>query len=207
MRLALMASGTGTNVEVLLSEKQAGNLPSVDWVLLGCDRPNAPTIQKAESLSLKTWVHSPGEFANKIQYEKSLHLVLSEHEIDGIVLAGYMRLIGPTLLEHWQGRIINLHPSLLPSFSGQHSIQDALKYRVKLTGCTVHFVDEGIDTGPIIAQESVPIFSTDTKETLTKRIHQAEYSLLPKTVRRWSEGGFYLKDKIVHFVDEVGETI
>ena len=207
MRLALMASGTGTNVEVLLSEKQAGNLPSVDWVLLGCDRPNAPIIQKAESLSLKTWVHSPGEFANKIQYEKSLHLVLSEHEIDGIVLAGYMRLIGPTLLEHWQGRIINLHPSLLPSFPGQHSINDALLYRVKLTGCTVHFVDEGIDTGPIIAQESVPVFSNDTTETLAKRIHRAEHSLLPKTVRRWSEAGFYLKDKIVHFVDEVGETI
>ena len=207
MRLALMASGTGSNLEILLSEKKVGNLPLVDWALLGCDRPNAPVIQKAESHSLKTWVHSPSEFADKTQYEKSLHQVLSEEEVDGIVLAGYMRLIGPTLLEHWQGRIINLHPSLLPSFPGQRSIQDALKYRVKLTGCTVHFVDEGIDTGPIIAQESVPIFSTDTKETLTKRIHQAEYSLLPKTVRRWSEGGFYLKDKIVHFVDEVGETI
>ncbi len=117
-----------------------------------------------------------------------------------------MRLIGPTLLEHWEGRIINLHPSLLPSFPGQHSIRDALKHRVKLTGCTVHFVDEGVDTGPIIAQESVPVFSNDTQETLAKRIHQAEHSLLPKTVRRWSEGGFYLKDKIVHFVDEVGET-
>ena len=207
MRLALMASGTGSNVEVLLSEKQAGNLPLVDWVLLGCDRPNAPVIQKAASHSLKTWVHSPSEFANKTQYEKSLHLLLSEHEVDGIVLAGYMRLIGPTLLEQWEGRIINLHPSLLPSFPGQHSIRDALHYRVKLTGCTIHFVDEGVDTGPIIAQESVPIFSTDTTETLAKRIHLAEHSLLPKTVGRWSEGGFYLKDKIVHFVDEVGETI
>jgi len=207
MRLALMASGTGSNVEVLLSEKQAGNLPSVDWVLLGCDRPKAPVIQKAESLSLKTWVHSPSEFADKIQYEKSLHLVLSKHEVDGVVLAGYMRLIGPTLLEHWEGRIINLHPSLLPSFPGQHSIRDALQYRVKLTGCTVHFVDEGVDTGPIIAQESVPVFSADTTETLAKRIHLAEHNLLSKTVRRWSEGGFYLKDKIVHFVDEVGETI
>lgn len=207
MRLALMASGAGSNVEVLLSEKQAGNLPSVDWVLLGCDRPNAPVIQKAESHSLKTWVHPPSEFANKIQYEKSLHLVLSEHKVDGVVLAGYMRLIGPTLLEHWEGRIINLHPSLLPSFPGQQSIYDALQHRVKLTGCTVHFVDEGVDTGPIIAQESVPIFSADTPETLAKRIHVAEHSLLPKTVGRWSEGGFYLKDKIVHFVDEVGETI
>jgi len=207
MRLALMASGTGSNVEVLLSEKQSGKLPLVDWVLLGCDRLDAPVIQKARSKVLKTWVHSPSEFAEKTHYEKSLHQVLTEQEADGIVLAGYMRLIGPTLLKYWQGRIINLHPSLLPSFPGQHSVQDALEYRVKLTGCTVHFVDEGIDTGPIIAQESVPIFSTDTKETLTKRIHQAEYSLLPKTVRRWSEGGFYLKDKIVHFVDEVGETI
>ncbi len=207
MRLALMASGTGSNVEILLSEKLAGDLPFVDWVLLGCDRPNAPVIQKAESQGLKTWVHSPSEFADKIQYEKSLHQVFSEEEVDGIVLAGYMRLIGPTLLEHWEGRIINLHPSLLPSFPGQHSIRDALEHGVKLTGCTVHFVDEGVDTGPIIAQESVPVFSNDTPETLAKRIHQAEHSLLPKTVRRWSEGGFYLKDKIVHFVDEVGETL
>ena len=207
MRLALMASGTGSNVEILLSEKQAGNLPFVDWILLGCDRPNAPVVQKAESYRLKTWVHSPSEFADKTQYEKSLHQVLSQEEIDGIVLAGYMRLIGPTLLEHWEGRIINLHPSLLPSFPGQHSIRDALEHRVKFTGCTVHFVDEGVDTGPIIAQESVPVFSTDTPETLAKRIHRAEHSLLPKTVRRWSEGGFYLKDKIVHFVDEVGETL
>ena len=207
MRLALMASGTGSNVEILLSEKKAGGLPFVDWVLLGCDRPNAPVIQKAKSHRLKTWVHSPSEFADKIQYEKSLHQVLSQEEVDGIVLAGYMRLIGPTLLEHWEGRIINLHPSLLPSFPGQHSIRDALEHRVKLTGCTVHFVDQGVDTGPIIAQESVPVFSNDTPETLAKRIHQAEHSLLPKTVRRWSEGGFYLKDKIVHFVDEVGETL
>ena len=159
MRMALMASGTGSNVEILLSEKQAGNLPLVDWVLLGCDRLNAPVIQKAESHSIKTWVHSPSEFADKTQYEKSLHQVLSEEEVDGIVLAGYMRLIGPTLLEQWEGRIINLHPSLLPSFPGQHSIRDALEHRVKLTGCTVHFVDEGVDTGPIIAQESVPVFS------------------------------------------------
>ena len=207
MRLALMASGAGSNVEVLLSEKQAGNLPSVDWAILACDRPDAPVIQKASSKGLKTWVQSPSEFDNKTHYEKSLHLVLREQEVDGIVLAGYMRLIGPTLLEHWQGRIINLHPSLLPSFPGQQSIYDALQHRVKLTGCTVHFVDEGIDTGPIIAQESVPIFSADTPETLAKRIHVAEHSLLPKTVGRWSEGGFYLKDKIVHFVDEVGETI
>jgi phosphoribosylglycinamide formyltransferase-1 len=207
MRLALMASGTGSNVEVLLSEKQAGNLPLVEWALLGCDRPDAPVIQKASSRGLKTWVHSPSEFADKTHYEKSLHQVFSEHEVDGIVLAGYMRLIGPTLLEHWEGHIINLHPSLLPSFPGQHSIQDALQYRVKLTGCTVHFVDDEIDTGPIIAQESVPIFSADTIETLGKRIHRAEHSLLPKTVHRWSERGFYLKDKIVHFVDEVGETI
>ena len=153
MRMALMASGTGSNVEILLSEKQAGNLPFVDWVLLGCDRPNAPVIQKAESHRLKTWVHSPSEFADKIQYEKSLHQVLSQEEVDGIVLAGYTRLIGPTLIEHWEGRIINLHPSLLPSFPGQHSIRDALEHRVKLTGCTVHFVDQGVDTGPIIAQE------------------------------------------------------
>ena len=128
MRLALMASGTGSNVETLLSEKQAGNLPLVDWILLGCDRPNVPAIHKAESHSLKTWVHSPSEFADKIQFEKSLHQVLSEEEVDGIVLAGYMRLIGPTLLEHWEGRIINLHPSLLPSFPGQHSIRDALEH-------------------------------------------------------------------------------
>ena len=121
MRLALMASGTGSNLEILLSEKKVGNLPLVDWALLGCDRPNAPVIQKAESHSLKTWVHSPSGFADKTQYEKSLHQVLSEEEVDGIVLAGYMRLIGPTLLEHWEGRIINLHPSLLPSFPGQHS--------------------------------------------------------------------------------------
>ena len=207
MRLALMASGTGSNVETLLSEKQAGNLPLVDWILLGCDRPNVPAIHKAESHSLKTWILSPSEFADKIQFEKSLHQVLSEEEVNGIVLAGYMRLIGPTLLEHWEGRIINLHPSLLPLFPGQHSIRDALEHRVKLTRCTVHFVDQGEDTGPIIAQESVPVFSDDTPETLAKRIHQAEHSLLPKTVRRWSEGGFYLKDKIVHFVDEVGETI
>ena len=207
MRLALMASGTGSNLEILLSEKKVGNLPLVDWALLGCDRPNAPVIQKAESHSLKTWVHSPSEFADKTQYEKSLHQVLSEEEVDGIVLAGYMRLIGPTLLEHWEGRIINLHPSLLPSFPGQHSIRDALEHRVKLTGCTVHFVDAGIDTGPIIAQESVPIFSADIKETLINRIHRAEHSLLPKTIRRWSDGEFYLKDKIVHFVDEVGETL
>jgi phosphoribosylglycinamide formyltransferase-1 len=207
MRLALMASGTGSNVEVLLSEKKNGRLPLVDWVLLGCDRPNALVIQKAKSVQLTNWVHSPSEFTDKASYEKSLHQALISHEVEGIVLAGYMRLIGPTLLEHWQGRIINIHPALLPLFRGRHSIRDALKHRVKLTGCTTHFVDEGMDTGPIIAQQSIPISSTDNEETLAKKIQRLEHSLLPKTVRQWSEGRFYLKDGIVHFADEVEKTL
>lgn len=205
MRLALLASGTGSNVEALLRKTAQGQLPRVEWTLLGSDRPQAPVVEKAQQAGLSTWNHSPKEFLDKASYEEALHQELIRHQTEGIVLAGYMRLVGPTLLQYWMGRILNLHPSLLPSFPGRNAIQDALRYRVKLSGCTVHFVDEGVDTGPIIAQQAVPVWGSDTEESLGKRIHEVEHQLLPATVRRWSEEQFWWQDGRVHFADETGE--
>ena len=123
------------------------------------------------------------EFENKAAYEKALLQLLQEQQIDLIVLAGYMRIIGQTLLSYYSNRILNIHPSLLPSFPGLHGIKDAYEYGVKVTGVTVHLVDDGVDTGPIIAQEPVMILPEDTLESLEEKIHQTEHRLYPKVLR------------------------
>lgn len=182
-KLALFASGNGSNVEVLLSETKNGRLP-VEWSVLICDNPNAPVVEKVKFYEVPCWSHQLSEFKDKKEFEKNIKKVLTFYNVDGIVLSGYMKIIGSEILNTWKGNIINLHPSLLPFFKGAHSIEDAFKSHKDVTGCSVHFVDEGIDTGTIIAERPVPIFSGDTQEKLTARIHEAEHILFPEIVKK-----------------------
>ncbi len=181
-RLAVFASGRGSNLLALHDAAQDGRIPGAELALVVCDRPEAPLIEKVQERGLSIFVFHPKEFPNKARYEQVLHKQLVEHEIGLIVLAGYMRLIGPTLLNSWEGRLINLHPSLLPKFPGKDAIEQACQAGVATTGATVHFVDSGMDTGPVIAQEQVPRSPNDTLETLAARIHQVEHRLLPQVV-------------------------
>ena len=182
MRVAILASGNGSNFEALAHQFQAGLLPG-ELAFVFSDHHNAYVLERARRLNVRAFSFEVKEFANKAAYEKALLQLLQEQEIDLIVLAGYMRIIGKTLLSHYSNRILNIHPSLLPSFPGLHGIKDAYEYGVKVTGVTVHLVDDGVDTGPIIAQEPVMILPEDTLESLEEKIHQTEHRLYPKVLR------------------------
>ncbi|CAI3314562.1 phosphoribosylglycinamide formyltransferase [Enterococcus cecorum] len=182
MRVAILASGNGSNFEALAHQFQAGLLPG-ELIFVFSDHHNAYVLERARQLNVCAFSFEVKEFANKAAYEKALLQLLQEQEIDLIVLAGYMRIIGQTLLSHYSNRILNIHPSLLPSFPGLHGIKDAYEYGVKVTGVTVHLVDDGVDTGPIIAQEPVMILPEDSLESLEEKIHQTEHRLYPKVLR------------------------
>ena len=182
MRVAILASGNGSNFEALAHQFQAGLLPG-ELAFVFSDHHNAYVLERAQRLNVRAFSFEVKEFENKAAYEKALLQLLQEQQIDLIVLAGYMRIIGQTLLSYYSNRILNIHPSLLPSFPGLHGIKDAYEYGVKVTGVTVHLVDDGVDTGPIIAQEPVMILSEDTLESLEEKIHQTEHRLYPKVLR------------------------
>ncbi len=183
MNIAVFASGSGSNFEAIVQATRDGRLAGVDVSLLVCDKPGAYVIERAARLGVPCRVFDPKSYPDKAAYETELVETLRERGISFVVLAGYMRLVGPVLLSAYEGRMINLHPSLLPAFPGKDAIGQALAYGVKQTGVTVHFVDAGMDTGPIISQVAVPVGEEDTAETLADRIHQVEHELLIDVLR------------------------
>lgn len=180
MKAAVFASGTGSNFEAIMETE---NL-ACEIVLLICDKPGARVIEKAERLGVQTFVLNPKNYPSKAEYESEVLSAVRKHEVEWIFLAGYMRLVGPTLLEAYEGKILNIHPSLLPAFPGKDAIGQAFQAGAKVTGVTVHFVDEGMDTGPVIAQEQVRILPEDTEDTLKIRIQQVEHVLYPKVINQ-----------------------
>ncbi|MGL9911202.1 phosphoribosylglycinamide formyltransferase [Enterococcus sp. DIV0213h] len=189
MRIAVFASGTGSNFRAIADAIQANEIKGAQIGLVFSDKPAAPVIEKARARDYETLVLEPAAFASKAAFERKLIEELQYHAIDFIVLAGYMRIIGNTLLSAYEGRVINIHPSLLPSFPGKSGIADAFAYGVKVTGVTVHYVDAGIDTGPIIAQEIVRIDTDDTLTSVTEKIHQVEHQIYPAVLAEIVEKG------------------
>lgn len=182
MKIAIFASGSGSNFGAIVQALKTGQLKGVEIALLVCDRPNAYVIERAEQEGIPVFSFQPKEYTGKLAYEQTILRQMREKEIEFVVLAGYMRLIGETLLTAYAGKMINLHPSLLPAFPGKDAIVQAFDYGVKVTGVTVHYVDAGMDTGPIIEQRTVSVEAEDTKETLAQKIHQQEHQLLPEVI-------------------------
>jgi phosphoribosylglycinamide formyltransferase 1 len=170
MKIAVFASGTGSNFAAILEAIKSKKITNVEVVLLISDRPEALAVQKAKEESIPVFTFNAKDYPNKQAYEKEILEKLTQSDVDFIVLAGYMRLLGHVLLEAYDRKIINVHPSLLPAFAGKDAIGQALNYGVKVTGVTVHYVDEGMDTGAVIAQRAVILDSDETKETLIKKI-------------------------------------
>lgn len=181
LRIAVFASGQGTNFQAIADAVREGKL-DVDIELLVCDKPSAPVVERARRAGVDTFLFKPKDYPSREAYETEILARLRERGVELIVLAGYMRILTPVLVEPYEGRMINIHPSLLPSFPGLNAIGQALDYGVKVTGVTVHFVDGGLDSGPIIAQTAVDIRAEDTEETLAERIHAAEQTLYPQVV-------------------------
>lgn len=181
MKWAVLVGGTGSNLEALL---RAGF--SVDVVI--SHRRTAGAIQIAARYEVPCEVLLPRDFPDRASYDRVLREVLNRYQIDALALAGFMRWLHPETINAYEGKIVNIHPSLLPAFAGMHAIEQAFEHGVRWTGVTVHFVDAGHDTGPIIAQVPVPRLVDDTVETLEKRIHQAEHELYPHILRALDRG-------------------
>ncbi|WP_419882851.1 phosphoribosylglycinamide formyltransferase [Peribacillus sp. B-H-3] len=182
-KIAVFASGSGSNFQAIADEIKAGGLKA-EISLLVCDRPGALVLERASGEGVNVFCFSPKEYESKEMFELEILSALSEHEAEYIVLAGYMRLIGHTLLQKFPQKIINIHPSYLPAFPGKDAIGQAFDAGVKETGVTIHYVDEGMDTGPAIAQRKVPVLPGDTKEALQKRIQAVEHELYPQVLNK-----------------------
>ena len=183
--IAVFASGGGSNFENLaLKSAESG----FDIKVLIADSPDAFAVKRAEKLNIPSVIIDRGAYADKQKFEKDIREALSGFNIDYIVLAGFMRILSAEFINAYKDRIINLHPSLLPSFKGRNGIIDAYNYGVKVTGVTVHYVDAGIDTGKIIAQTAVIIEEDDTLLSLEEKIHQTEYELYPEALKKVLDG-------------------
>jgi len=180
--IAIFASGNGSNFEAI-AQACAENRLNAEVVLLICDKPNAFVIKRAEKFNIPVFEFQPKNYANKAEYETEIVQMLKKYNVDLICLAGYMRLVSDVLLDEYEGKIINIHPSLLPDFKGLNAIQRAFEAGVKITGVTTHFVDKTLDGGKVIDQVEVPIENC-TLEELENRIHTAEHELYIKTLAK-----------------------
>ncbi|MDR9857748.1 phosphoribosylglycinamide formyltransferase [Paenibacillus sp. VCA1] len=196
-RIAVFASGEGSNFQALAEAANAGKLGGAEIALLVCDKPSAPVVGRAERLGIPAFLFKPKDYDSREAYEREIVEQLEEHRVDLVVLAGYMRLLTPVIVEKYAGRLINIHPSLLPAFPGKDAIGQALAYGVKVSGVTVHFVDEGMDTGPIIAQAAIPIASGETSESFAEAVHAVERELYPEVVSWFAQGRVKLEGRQV----------
>ncbi len=188
IRIGVLASGRGTDFQSLVDAQARGEL-NVDLAVLVCNVPGAPVIARSKAAGVSAVVVDHRTFgANREVFEREVVKVLKNTRVDLVVLAGFMRLVSPYFVSEFPNRIINIHPSLLPAFPGAHAHRDALAAGVKVSGCTIHFVDASVDGGPIILQKAVPVREDDTEESLAARILEQEHVFLPLAVRLFAEG-------------------
>lgn len=196
MRVGVLASGSGSNFQALVDALHVEGSPA-RVVCVGCNVPGARVLDRAAAAGVEAVVIDHRTFPTREAYDAQLAAALKAHGVELICLAGYMRLVSPTFLAAFPGRVINVHPALLPAFPGLHAPRQALEAGVALTGCTVHFVDEGTDTGPIIAQAAVPVLPGDDEAALTARIQKEEHRLFPAVVRALAMGRVTLEGRRV----------
>jgi len=202
-RIGVLGSGKGSNFAAIADACAAGTIPAEVAIVLS-DVADAKILERARERTLPTQFIPPGNFRTKLDEgaERAFVAALMKANIDLVVLAGFMRVLKGEFLRAFEGRIINIHPSLLPSFPGLEAWKQALEHGVKVTGCTVHFVDAGVDAGPIIAQEAVPVLDDDTPETLHERIHALEYELYPRCIAAIARGEIRVQGRRVVFGHE-----
>ncbi len=196
LRLAILASGRGSNFDALGRAIKRGDLDA-DITVLISDLESAPVLEKAKAQGIDAVFIDPRAFGSRDEYETELVRVLKAHQVTVVVLAGYMRLVGRILLDAYKNRIVNIHPALLPSFPGLHAQQQAVDYGVKFSGCTVHIVDKGMDTGPIIIQAVVPVLPEDSGDTLADRILGEEHKIYWRSLQLLAQGRVYIDGRKV----------
>jgi len=197
-RLVVLVSGAGTNLQALL-DASADPSYGAEVVAVGADRDGIEGLARAERAGVPTFVHRLKDHGSREEWDRALTASCREHDPDLVVLAGFMKLTGPAFLAEFGGRCVNTHPALSPSFPGMHGPADALAYGVKVTGATLFVVDAGVDTGPIVAQTTVPVEDDDDVDTLHERIKLVERAMLVDAVGRMAREGFTIKDRKVRF--------
>ncbi len=181
-KLAVLASGNGTNLEAIIGATRNPKFPAIVRVVLS-DQKDAFALERARRHKIAAVFIDPKKFESRQAYDQMLVTTLKEYKIDFVILAGFMRILSPNFIKLFSNKILNIHPALLPQFRGLNAVERALKAGVRETGVTIHFVDEGVDTGPIVIQERIPIQKKDTLDLLLKRVHKLEHSLYPKAIQ------------------------
>lgn len=187
IRLGVLISGGGSNLQAILDHVSAGTLDATIAVVLS-NKKNAGGLARARAAGVPTVVIEHTEHAGREAFDAAIVTALREHDVEYVALAGFMRIVTPVLLDAFPMRVVNIHPALLPAFPGIHAQGQAFRYGARITGCTVHFVDRGTDTGPIIAQTAVAVLPSDTEESLSARILVEEHALFPKALQWIAEG-------------------
>ncbi len=200
--LGVLVSGRGSNLQAILDAIHAGRLPLAKVGVVISDNPEAKALLRVRGMGIPTVVLERKAFADRSAYETALADELERHQVDLVVLAGFMRILSACFIQRFPGAIVNIHPSLLPAFPGLDAQGQALRYGVKVAGCTVHFVDEGMDSGPIILQEAVPVELGDTTQTLADRILHVEHRLYPRAIALFCEERLEIEGRQVHIRSE-----
>lgn len=197
-RVAVLASGEGTNLQALLDD------PVIEpWIaLVVSDRADAPALERARARGVRAEHLNPAAYEDRTAYDTALAALLHREGIDLVALAGFMRIVGPEVVGAFRGRMVNVHPALLPAFPGTRAVAEALAWGVKVTGVTVHLVDEQVDHGPVVLQEAVPVVDDDTWDSLEARVHEVEHRLLPAAVRAIAEGRVEVDGRRVRLLEE-----
>jgi phosphoribosylglycinamide formyltransferase 1 len=187
MNIAILCSGNGTNLQAIIDSVNKGYIPAKIAVVLS-DEKRAFALERAKKAGITAIALDKKDFNTREDFDREVVKKLKEKNVELVILAGFMRLLSPYFIKEYRNRIINVHPALLPSFKGAHGIKDALDHGVKVTGVTVHFVDENLDNGPIILQKTVEIKEGDTEETLLERLHKEEHRIYPEAIKLFVEG-------------------
>lgn len=199
LRVGVLASGRGSNLQSIMDAAESGRIDAEVAVVVS-DKEGAFALERARRAGIPAEFVNPKAFGGREDYESAVVGILNKHAVDLVCLAGYMRIAGRTLLESYPNRVMNIHPALLPSFPGMHGQQQAFEHGVKFSGCTVHFVDGGMDTGPIIIQAVVPVLDDDTADTLADRILEQEHRIYPEAVQLFARGRLKVEGRRVKVV-------
>lgn len=196
LNLGVLASGRGSNFQAIIDEIEAGRLPAAIKLLV-VDNDAAYAVERAKKHSIDYLYIDPKASLSRVDYFASIARELQKREVELVALAGFMRIVGKPLIDAFPNRIMNIHPALLPAFPGLHGQKQAAEYGVRISGCTVHFVDGGMDTGPVIIQAAVPVSQDDTEDTLSSRILKLEHMLYPEALRLYAEGRLRVEGRAV----------
>ncbi|MBI2876163.1 MAG: phosphoribosylglycinamide formyltransferase [Candidatus Tectomicrobia bacterium] len=196
LKVAVLASGRGSNLQAIIDAVESGRLEATISFVLS-DREDALALQRARQHQLEAIYLDPRRYPHREEFERTLLELLEQRQVELVCLAGFMRILSPYLLQGVRGKVMNIHPSLLPAFPGLRAQRKALEYGVRFSGCTVHFVDEGVDTGPIITQATVPVLEDDTEESLSARILVQEHQIYPQAIQWYAEGRLRIEGRRV----------